>query len=589
MNPAGAREGGEGKGRIILAAAALLAATLLAYFPVLSFEQVWDDPMLINVTREMVGERGFFSLFISRFGFGRPQVEFTGYYRPLPFASFYLDSLVAPFLPSIYHLHNLLLFAVIVLLLFWFLRFFLPGIWPAAAGALVFALNPLHVGSVAPGMGRTDLWAAAFVLLSALAFLRVRRGTAPRPAVEAGASLLFLFLGCLSKEPAVMLPFVLLAWTAVEEGRRGWRRWWRGIRGWVAGWGAVAGAFLLVRFLVLAGEGVGALAGPGKALALPLSRLSPGEFVLLWLKYFGLLGFPWSARLTYGPALQPPGWESAAGVLLLGAGSIFAFRGREGWRGFLAWLGWITAFLLPAAGPVAHGGDLMRNQYLFLSCAAVSLLFGAVLLRMAGPGRMVRPLLAGVLALGVAGGGFASVRSRLPVWRDDVVLFSALVREAPSTSVIFRHNLGSALAERGRHAEAESAYRDLLVLQPGFPPALDGLGKVLAAGGRAQEALPFLAGAVAARPRDPSYHRHLGEALQKLGRKQEAEDSYRRAAALSPREWKSRLALLLLLEEEGRMEEVREEYRALKDRRPDIAEQVGSYLAGRGILVRGLP
>jgi tetratricopeptide (TPR) repeat protein len=86
---------------------------------------------------------------------------------------------------------------------------------------------------------------------------------------------------------------------------------------------------------------------------------------------------------------------------------------------------------------------------------------------------------------------------------------------------------------RGRLAEAEGIYRELLARQPDTLDALEGLGVLLFQQGRAEEAATLFARAVAIEPQSARFHANLGECLRTVRRFDQALDHLRRAVALS--------------------------------------------------------
>lgn len=95
-----------------------------------------------------------------------------GSYRPLCVLSFKLNHLFGGFKPIGYHLVNVLLHCLATGLVVKVARQLLPSfVAPAIAGAL-FAAHPVHTEAVAGIVGRADLAACNFYLLSFLAYCR---------------------------------------------------------------------------------------------------------------------------------------------------------------------------------------------------------------------------------------------------------------------------------------------------------------------------------------------------------------------------------------------------------------------------------
>jgi hypothetical protein len=116
---------------------------------------------------------------------------------------------------------------------------------------------------------------------------------------------------------------------------------------------------------------------------------------------------------------------------------------------------------------------------------------------------------------------------------------------------VARYNLGNALYDLGRPAEAEASYREARRLRPNFPEAHNNLGNALYDLGRPAEAEASCREALRLRPNFPEAHFNLGNALRDLGRPAEAEASYRVALRLRPNypEAHTNLGMTLLLSE----------------------------------------
>jgi tetratricopeptide (TPR) repeat protein len=95
-------------------------------------------------------------------------------------------------------------------------------------------------------------------------------------------------------------------------------------------------------------------------------------------------------------------------------------------------------------------------------------------------------------------------------------------------------DLGYALQQLGRVAEAEAAFCNALTLRPDYPAALATLGSMLLAGGRVEEAIGYFRKLVAAEPDDAAGHFDVASCLRRLGDLQGSLDSLRLAVSLAP-------------------------------------------------------
>ncbi|MBA3271497.1 MAG: tetratricopeptide repeat protein [Acidobacteria bacterium] len=105
---------------------------------------------------------------------------------------------------------------------------------------------------------------------------------------------------------------------------------------------------------------------------------------------------------------------------------------------------------------------------------------------------------------------------------------------AASQQAITENNLGTALQESGRPAEAIDRYKRALALDPNYAPAMNNLGTALRAAGRAGEAVTVYDQALAKGSDRATIRLNRGHALLAAGRIEEAIGSLREAVALDP-------------------------------------------------------
>lgn len=194
----------------------LLASVLLAVFYPTNFSEfnnIDDCEMIAGL--QNLGNWSLHDLFF-------PTVAKGQYYRPLLRLSFYLDKELWSLSSSVMHLENVLLHLVNAFLVYALARILLPeaerstSFVPLVA-ALVFALHPLAVEPVGWVSGRTDVLAATFVLLSAVALLKFKL---EHKKFFGLLALVALALGMLSKEVALgFVPGAFLLLTAKAPGK----------------------------------------------------------------------------------------------------------------------------------------------------------------------------------------------------------------------------------------------------------------------------------------------------------------------------------------------------------------------------------
>lgn len=138
-------------------------------------------------------------------------------YRPVRTFTYGLNFLLGGDDPFGYHLLNVIIHCLNVVLLFFLFLRWTNTLIAAGAGGLFFAIHPVQTAAVAYVSGRKDLLATLFVLLACHAYTSYRRK--PRPGLAILTLVLFI-LAILAKEVAVVLPVLLILVDAFILGRR---------------------------------------------------------------------------------------------------------------------------------------------------------------------------------------------------------------------------------------------------------------------------------------------------------------------------------------------------------------------------------
>src|SRR5262245_52640279 len=195
---------------------AVAGAAALAYAPSVAGRLLhWDDLryVLENPLARDPSLAGFARLFTE---------PFYANYHPLHLASYGLDRALFGGAAWGYHLLNVLFFAGAAALALAFLRRAFPDTRWTFVAALVFAVHPVHVESVAWVSARKDVLAALFGMAAAYAHVRAAAALGRARWGWGAASLGAFALALLSKSLVAPLPVMLLAYDRLVA-RRPWR------------------------------------------------------------------------------------------------------------------------------------------------------------------------------------------------------------------------------------------------------------------------------------------------------------------------------------------------------------------------------
>ena len=584
-----------------LEASFLLAATLLVYWPSYRAGFIWDDDaMIIDNPLIKADWDGLRDIWFS--------TKFHDYV-PLTLTSFWLEWRLWGMEKAGYHMLNVLLHALNVLLL-WrvLLRLRVTGAWLAA---LLFAVHPVCVASVTWVAERKNTLSMAFFLLSLLSFLRFdeltnqhtstrnpRRATLRfpssilhRPSSLYCVSLAAFLLALCSKPSVVMLPIVLLLclwWLHGNPSRRDVVR--------------------AVPFFLLAGAfGLKTIAmthhhGPGGSVQLVTDSLLVRSLGATWAVWFYISKDLWPLNLT----MHYPRWNVdptallsyLPGAVLLGLLLLFWGCRRNWGRAYLFGFGYFLVALSPALG-------VLNMAYLTLSRVADHLQYlalpGLIALSVAGlcqamhhapltrqPLSFIRHL-AYILLLLLPLSALTWQRERIvgnpeALWRDNIA-------KNPN-SWPARNNLGRILAERGDYQEAEMQCLAAVAVAPDSSAAHYNLGLAFFYQHKLDEAIREFSAAVRLAPTDSRSHNNLANALLKRGSTDEAIAHFREALRLDSANQEARLSFADVLNQQGKDQEAKALYLEALRLNPNDStahNNLGQILAVEGKLDQALP
>jgi protein O-mannosyl-transferase len=453
--------------------------------------------------------------------------------------------------------------------------------------ALLFALHPLQVESVAWVSELRGLTSSFFALLALNAFARCRVvQNRPRSAALLAASSLCVAAAMLCKPSAAVLPLAALA-----IDRLVFRTAWRRALGAASIWAAVVVPFV---WITRATQPVPA-AGRSLVWQRPFvagHSLAFYVFKLLW---------PFRLGVDYGrtpAAIMAQAWGYLAWlvpVALLAA----AYRCRQ--RRPFIWLGALLAliFLLPTSGlvPFAYQAySTVADRYAYLALIGVGLMAADALeslkpraLFVSATGTLAVAL--AVLTFGQTGHWLTSRdfldhtidvnpaaafaynnRGDLRVAEGDLrgalADYQAAVARDP-THVKARINLAEAYTALDQPADAARAAAEAASAPDLTSDDLSNLGIVLMRMNQPDRALQMLTQAVALDPTSPTYLFNQANALAAVAQFDQAEASFRRCVALAPTLAGAHTGLGIVLAQTGRLPEAIAEFRTALQLQPD--------------------
>ncbi len=473
-------------------------------------------------------------------------------WRPILSLTFLLQRATTGFAPLPFHAANLALHVAVALLVLEALRRRL-GERAAAAGALIFAVLPVHAEAVVYLTSRSELLAALSTLGAWLLLGAPRRPSAR--AVSAGAAV--YLLGSLSKESALMFPAFLALSDWVFEGEVPWSPERRRV---YLALGAAAGLVLLGRAAVLPSIAHGGVAY--FADTPPLSRLL--TLAKFWSWFYlrpAVLGvglctdFARPLIPDAGPG-DPAAWAALLTTAAVLAAALRALLGRRTW-GF--WLLGPCLFLLPTSHLLMNLDTLGAQRFLYLPSLGLAAGAGACF----ASAEARRPLAARLILAAAVLGLSVRAAARALDWRDDAAYYRAAVACNP-VSAKARSGLGLAKLRAGDVSAGEKDLETARKLAPRLYDAQVNLAELSFGRGDYAAARERVERALDEDPNAPEALVLAALLDERAGRYADAEARLARAAEVSPDD-----------------PVVRFDYARLLARRGEnaaAAEQVGAYL-----------
>ncbi len=456
-----------------------------------------------------------------------------GPYQPLSWLSLAIDYQIWGLNPFGFHLTNLLLHllaAILCVSVAWRLLLFSRpsrGVMPTAlalgssAAALLFAIHPLRVESVAWVTERRDVLSGALALLATLLYLKAfvpdpETGRAVRVRALWPAWLVFVLAG-LAKATVVAFPVVLLLvdWYPLRR--------YRGVRS-AEFWGCVReklfpfAAALVLGLVAIAGQALEGTLAP--IAGYPIGRrLASAAFGVGF--YLTKMVVPIALSPIYEQPETLTAWHYAyiaLGVVLLLGVTAWTWIARHRWPAL--WVGWLAflAILAPVSGLLQAGPQIAADRYTYLASMPLAVVVGsgvAWLVQQFGGASV--GLIVGVVSLLLC----LLTAQQTTYWNNDMALWQHAVRVQPQASLAYS-NLAAQYYQNGDLTQAERYARIALRLRPSNASAHNVLGNILADRGEYEEALKAYEAALAIRPGEPIYLYNMASVLHHLDRHDEA-------------------------------------------------------------------
>ena len=539
-----------------------------------------------------------------------------GHWNPLNKISHMLDCQFYGLKPGGHHLTNVLLHAATVILLFLILQRMTAATWPSAFVAIVFAIHPLRVESVAWVAERKDLLSGFFFMLTLWAYVRyVRRteirgrqssmrklsyGPQPLTSVDYWLALLFFACGLMSKAMVATLPLVLLLldyWplnrflrpvpVAATDKKKLLSVSKRLILEKIPFLGLIVAAGMGLLFSRDRSNMVVVVALQTGHGLVPHRDLSPmvrtGQALLTPLVYLKQMFFPAGLVVSYPPGQSVPPLEMVMAVILLITISVVVLvRRRKQPYLVVGWF-WYLVMLAPVLMLIQRGAEVRCDRYTYLPQIGLYLLLTWAAAELCAGWRHRRMVLGGCATVILLALIFCA-RVQTSYWRNSESLWAHTLACTPDNAIA-HNSLGVTLLQKGKVDEAIIHYQKALQITPDYPLAYINLGNALLRKGNVDEAIVHYLKALQITPDYAEAYINLGNALLQKGDVDEAITCFQKALQIKPDYAGTYYNLGNALLQKGNVDEAIIHYQKALQIKPDLAE--AHYNLGNALIKKG--
>jgi hypothetical protein len=514
--------GQRGRLSLLFPGLVLILVTAAAFLPSLWNDFTnWDDQVVI-LNNPVIRDLSVSNLL--RFFWEIPQ----DVYKPLVLISYALEYRFFGLQPQVYHATNLLFHLLNVFLVFGLFSGLMRDRRVGFLTALLFAVHPMRVESVAWISARKDVLYGFFCLGACWVYLGYVRTLRWR---LYGACFVLFLCSLFCKPMAVSFPFLLVVFDLFCGREISRRMLTEKIPFCIPA--AVFGFFHMV---ILSKTGT-------------IHHVVRGNAYLLYLTDV-LVSYPlrllWPAGLcAVYPFPKYPGHVLGNGLLsspfLLPV--LLVLFGMAAWKSRTARFG-IGFFLVSLApvipyNPVGHA--LMADRYTYLPCLGLFVIFAEVLVSVfsrSDCGKWGKILL-GVLLLIVAGSFSVMTWQRCKVWKNGLTLWNDVIGQYPDNALAYNNradahrNWGDfSPEERSRRVLAD--YNKHIELKPDFADAYFNRALEYIRRGFTDQAISDFRTVLKLNPKDAVAHYNLANAYSRWGRRELALQHYTEAVLINP-------------------------------------------------------
>ncbi|MBN1472401.1 MAG: tetratricopeptide repeat protein [Syntrophaceae bacterium] len=454
-----------------------------------------------------------------RWAFSTTHAQF---WHPLTWLSLMFDNQLYGLNAGGYHVTNVILHILSVLLLFWLFNRMTGSVWKSAFVAAYFSIHPLRVESVAWIAERKDVLSAFFWMLTLCFYVYYTE----KPVIRRYFPVFLCFLCALMSKPIVVtLPIIMILLDYWPLKRFDFRK-----RNVIL-WQLKEKTLFIILSIIFSIITLYAQYNPS-VKHFPLNYRLAGAPVAL-VTYLEKIFWPYDLAILYPLAEQFPTGQVLVSVLLIFFVSAVAIIMMKRLPYiFVGWL-WYVIGLLPVIGITQTGPHSLHDLYTYLPSIgiAVMLAWSIPLIFHREAVRKKILFFAGIIVLVTL--SFLTWK-QCGYWQNSITLLQHDLKVTKGGIALAHNNIAVALADKGNIEQAMSHYNEAIRLKPKYADPYNNKGTVYGAQGKYQLAIDNFNRAIALKPDFAKAHYNRGTAYAYMGRFQTAMENYNEAIRLKP-------------------------------------------------------
>ena len=537
----------------------LVIATFIAYMQVLKYGFItsFDDTKYLtsnwNIKAGLTKESIVWAF----------STSYASNWHPVTWLSHMLDYELYGMEPFGHHLTSLIFHITNTLLLFGVLLKMTGALWRSGLVAVLFALHPLNVESVAWVSERKNVLSTFFLLLTLWAYVKyVDRKNAGNYLLV----VLFLALGLMSKPMLVTLPFVLLLLDFWPLKRFSEARPTRLILEKVP------------LFILLIGSCVATFIAQRSGGAIRSSEFSSLYFRIAnaLVSYFDYLrNMLWPSGLSVfypHPGNALPIWKPLACTIVLVVVTIWVVKGiRRAPYLAVGWF-WYLGTLVPVIGIVQVGEQAMADRYTYVPLIGIFIAIAWSLPEQIKTRKeKLLPILSGIVISLL----IALTWIQVSHWKNSITLFKHAINvtdnKYPGVATIHAF-LGDAYHREGELGIAISEFKKSLDLDPANLYGLNNLAATLAEQGNLKEGLSYAQKLSRLQPDYTPGLITMGNILEETGKLDQAQIYYEQVLERDSDSFENYLNLANILYSKGNLKGAIPHYKKVVTLNPNLLE-----------------